>query len=77
MLTNTSEFWWTALLVGISAIPIVVVGLAFLHAARAPQWVWAFAGRRQVVWMVALIFGIAITPVGVPLALYYFFEEEF
>ena len=36
---------------------------ALLDAARRPQWAWALAGRRQVVWMAAVMFG-ALTVIG-------------
>ena len=71
MLIDTPAFWGTAAVIAISAVPIVLVGLAFLHAARAPQWVWAFANRRQIVWMVVLLGGIVVMPVGIPVALWY------
>jgi hypothetical protein len=54
------------------ASPIILVGLAFLDAARRPEWAWALAGRRRVMWMAMLIAGGA-TVVAAPLfALAYF-----
>lgn len=45
------------------AIPISLTLWALLDAARRPQWAWALSGRRQVVWMVWIMFS-ALTVVG-------------
>jgi H+/Cl- antiporter ClcA len=37
------------------SIPLAVTVWALLDAARRPQWAWALAGRRQVVWMAAIM----------------------
>ena len=70
-MTDVGLILWTAVLISIAAIPLVLIMLAFLHAARTPQWVWAFTDRTQVVWMVLLLAGIALLPVGLPLAAWY------
>jgi hypothetical protein len=55
------------------ASPIILAALAFIDAARRPEWAWALAGRRRVMWMAVLIAGGA-TVVAAPLfALAYFF----
>ncbi len=46
-----------------AAVPLGVTLWALLDAARRPQWAWALSGRRQVVWMAAIMFG-ALTVVG-------------
>ncbi len=40
------------------SIPLSVSVWALLDAARRPEWVWALAGRRQTVWLAAILFGI-------------------
>lgn len=55
----------------VASSPLVFVGLTFLHAARLPQWVWAFSERTQVVWLALLLLGIAIVPLGLPVAAWY------
>lgn len=60
-----------ALWIAIAASPIALVGVSFLHAARFPQWVWAFSDRTQIVWLASLLLGVAIIPMGVPVALWY------
>jgi len=67
-------FWFTALLIAIAALPIVFVALAFLHAARAPQWVWVMSGRTQIIWLAGLLLGAGIVVAGVPAAAYYFWK---
>ena len=62
---------WTALLISIAAIPVVLVVLAFLDAARTPQWVWAFTNRTQVFWIALLLGGVAVVPLGLALAAWY------
>lgn len=62
---------WTALLIAVGLIPLVFVLGAFLDAARRPQWTWAFTERVQVYWLAALLFGVLVIPLGVPLAGWY------
>ncbi len=71
MIFSIGEIFRTAVLIAVAGIPLAGIGLMFLHAARAPQWVWALAGRRQVVWLALLLGGAAIIPLGVPLAIWY------
>lgn len=59
-------FW-----IAVAGSPIAFIGLTFLHAARVPQWVWAFSERTQVIWVATLLLGVAVVPVGVPLAIWY------
>ena len=47
----------------LAAVPLGVTLWALLDAARRPQWAWALSGRRQVVWMAAIMFG-ALTVIG-------------
>ena len=44
---------------------------ALLDAARRPQWAWALAERRQVVWMAAIMFGTLTVIGGVVLCAWY------
>jgi hypothetical protein len=39
------------------AIPLTLTVWALLDAARRPEWAWALAGRRRVVWMALILFG--------------------
>lgn len=66
----------TDLLLAVVTITVVSVPLALsiwalLDAARRPKWVWAFAGRNQVGWMMAIMFGIFLLVFGVGVSAWY------
>ena len=46
-----------------AAIPLGLTLWALLDAAHRPQWAWALAERRQIVWMASIMFS-ALTVVG-------------
>jgi hypothetical protein len=54
---------WATLGASAAAIPLGISLWALLDAARRPRWAWALSGRRQVVWMAAILFGV-LTVVG-------------
>jgi hypothetical protein len=62
----TMAFW-----IAIAGIPLAICGLAFLHAARVPQWTWVFSGRTQIWWLAGLLVGIGVMPIGLPAAIWY------
>jgi hypothetical protein len=45
-------------------VPIALTAWALLDAARRPEWAWALAGRRRVVWLAAILFGAMTLLVG-------------
>jgi hypothetical protein len=47
----------------LAAAPLGISLWALLDAARRPQWAWALAERRQVVWMAVILVGI-VTVLG-------------
>jgi hypothetical protein len=47
------------------ALPLLLTLWALLDCARRPEWAWALAGRRRVVWMAAILFGAMTVVVGV------------
>ena len=53
------------------AIPLVLTVWSLLDAAHRPQWAWALAERRQVVWMAAIMFGTLTVLGGVVLCTWY------
>jgi hypothetical protein len=53
------------------SIPLALTVWALLDAARRPEWAWALAGRRRVVWMALILFGAMTVLVGVAVALLY------
>lgn len=68
---GVQDFMLMAVWIAIAGAPIAFIGLTFLHAARYPQWVWAFSERTQVVWLAGLLMGAAVVPLGLPLAVWY------
>lgn len=46
------------------SVPLALTAWALLDAARRPEWVWALAGRRRVVWLAAILFGALVVVVG-------------
>jgi hypothetical protein len=46
-----------------AALPLGLSLWALLDAAHRPQWAWALAERRQVVWMAAIMLG-TLTVIG-------------
>ena len=55
----------TVLVVCLLALPLALSVAALLDAARRPEWVWALAGRARIVWMVAILFGAFVLPLGI------------
>ena len=55
----------------LAAVPLGISLWALLDAARRPQWAWALAGRRQVVWMAAIMLGTLSVIGGLVLSAYY------
>lgn len=53
------------------ALPLALTAWALLDAARRPEWAWALAGRRRVVWMAAILFGAMTLVVGIVVASVY------
>ncbi|MET0729389.1 MAG: hypothetical protein ABWZ76_13930 [Acidimicrobiales bacterium] len=60
---DISELAVALLVATFAAIPLSLTLWALLDAARRPQWAWALAGRRQVVWMAGIMFS-ALTVLG-------------
>jgi hypothetical protein len=60
---DLGELTVAVLLAVFAAIPLSLTVWALLDAARRPQWAWALAGRRQVVWMAGIMFA-ALTVLG-------------
>ena len=48
----------------VCALPLALTAWALLDAARRPEWAWALAGRRRVVWLAAILFGGMALVVG-------------
>ena len=63
VLVDLSDLAWAVAVACVFAFPLALTLWALLDAARRPEWAWALAGRRRVVWMAAILFG-TLTVVG-------------
>jgi hypothetical protein len=52
-------------------VPLLLTAWALLDAARRPEWAWALAGRRRVVWLAAILFGALVLVVGLVVSIAY------
>lgn len=53
------------------ATPLAISLWALLDCVRRPAWAWALAGRRQVVWVTAILFGFLTVVGGLVIAGWY------
>ncbi len=60
---DLSDLAGALLLAALAAVPLGLTVWSLLDAARRPQWAWALAGRRQVVWLALIMFS-ALTVIG-------------
>ncbi|MDD9371721.1 MAG: DUF2516 family protein [Acidimicrobiales bacterium] len=61
----------SAVLILLCSVPLALSLWALLDAARRPEWAWALAGRRRVVWMASILFGALVLVVGVVVSVVY------
>lgn len=61
----------TVVVVVAVSVPLAITTWAFLDAAARPRWVWAFAGRRQIVWMCVVAFGLLTVLGGLAISGWY------
>ena len=66
-----SDVAFALVLATLAAVPLGLTLWALLDAARRPQWAWALAERRQVVWMAAIMLGTLSVIGGMLLSTYY------
>lgn len=62
---------WALLLACLFAVPLALTIWALLDAARRPEWAWALAGRRRVVWMAAIMFSALTVVAGLAVSSWY------
>lgn len=60
---GAGDWAWAIATATFACIPLGISVWALLDAAHRPEWAWALAGRRRVVWMVVIMFGI-VTVIG-------------
>lgn len=62
---------WLVTVTLFASIPLTLSAWALLDAANRPGWAWALAGRKQVAWMAAIMFGVLIVVGGLGISLWY------
>jgi hypothetical protein len=60
-----------SVLILVSSIPLALSVWALLDAARRPGWAWALAERRQVVWMLVILFATCTIIGGIVVSVWY------
>lgn len=68
---DLSDLALAVALAAFAAVPLSLTIWALLDAARRPQWAWSLSGRRQVVWMAAIMFGAATVCGGLFISAWY------
>jgi hypothetical protein len=61
----------TIVVVALFATPLTMSVLALLDAASRPEWVWALAQRRRVVWMGGIMAAALLLPIGLAVSAWY------
>jgi hypothetical protein len=62
---------WVVVVTVFAAIPLGLSAWAFLDSAHRPSWAWALSRHRQVAWLVAIVFGVMLVPLGLGISLWY------
>lgn len=57
------------LLIGV--LPISLSVWALLDCARRPAWAWSLAGKSQLLWLGAILFGVFLLLLGVAISGWY------
>jgi hypothetical protein len=70
-MAGVGELFRTIAVTAVLCIPLAISVWALLDCARRPQWAWALAGRRQVVWLTAILFGVLCAGLGVVVSIWY------
>lgn len=65
------ELFGAIVVTAVFALPLAISLWALLDCARRPAWAWALAGRRQVVWMTAILFGFLTVLGGLAISGWY------
>lgn len=55
----------------IGVLPIGLSLWALLDCARRPAWAWSLAGRSQLIWLGAILFGVFLLLLGVAISGWY------
>ena len=65
------DWAWAIVTTTFACVPLGLSLWALLDAAHRPEWAWALAGRRRVVWIAGILFGILTLIGGLLISGYY------
>jgi hypothetical protein len=68
---GVGELFGAIAITAVFCIPLGISVWALLDCVRHPQWAWALSGRRQVVWLVAILFGFVSVVGGLVISVWY------
>jgi hypothetical protein len=71
---SSADYVLTIAVTLFACIPLAISVWALLDAARRPEWAWALAGRRRIVWMFVIMFGVLSVIGGLVVSLYYLYS---
>ena len=74
---DLSDLAWAVVVACVFAFPLGLSLWALLDAAHRPAWAWALSGRRQAVWIAAILFGTFTVVGGVLLCTWYLTRVRF
>ena len=68
----TAGDWALAIVTAVFVcIPLGISIWALLDAAHRPEWAWALSGRRRVVWIALILFGVLSVIGGLVISAWY------
>ncbi len=70
-MAEVGRLFWAIAVTAVLCVPLAVSVWALLDCVRHPQWAWALSGRRQVVWLVAILFGFVSVVGGLVISGWY------
>jgi hypothetical protein len=70
-MAGVGDLFRTIAVTAVLCIPLAISVWALLDCVRHPQWAWALAGRRQVVWLTAILFGLLCVGLGLLISVWY------
>ena len=68
---GVSQLFRTIGLTALLCLPLAISLWALLDCARRPSWAWALSGRRQVVWLAAILVGFLTVACGLAISGWY------
>ncbi|HEY6532451.1 MAG TPA: hypothetical protein VIY72_09115 [Acidimicrobiales bacterium] len=70
-MSGVGELFRTIAVTAVLCIPLALSVWALLDCVHHPQWAWALAGRRQLVWLMVILFGLLCVGPGVVVSIWY------